>query len=219
MATQTRSGKRKRPTFIEEARREQIIEATIDTVAEIGLARASLAEIAKEADISKAVIPYYFGSKDELIEQTLRAVYERSDTYIANRVDDQETALDKLRAHVSAQLGFARDHRREAVADWELISSFDSPEAKRRFNSTTYDPIRRRMGRILSQGQESGEFRDFPVNAVAATIVGVLDGIILQWTWAEDAVDLDACCQEVLGMVEPYVRNPSDSAPDSQVGR
>ena len=206
MATQTRSRKRKRPTFIEEARRQQIIEAAIDTVAEIGFAKASLAEIAKAADISKAVIPYYFGSKDELIEQTLGAVYARSDTYIASRVSVQETALEKLRAYVTAQLEFARDHRRLAVADWELMSSFDSPEAKRRFNSKTYDPIRQRMGKILSQGQENGEFRGFSVNTVASTILGMLDGIILQWTWDEDAVDLDACCQHVLGMVELYVR-------------
>ena len=208
MATQTRSRKRKRPTFIEEARRQQIIEATIDTVAEIGLARASMAKIAKKADISTAVIPYYFGSKDELIEQTLGAVYARSDAHIANRVNAQETALEKLRAHVTAQLGYARDHRRLAVADWELMSSFDSAEAKRKFNSTTYDPIRQRMAELLRRGQESGEFRAFPVETVASVILATLDGIILQWTWDEEAVDLDACCQETLNMVEPFLRNP-----------
>ncbi len=206
MATQTGSRKRKRPTFIEEARRQQIIEAALDTVAEIGFAKASLAEIAKAADISKAVIPYYFGHKDELVEQTLRSIYARSDGYVRDRVAMHETALGKLRAYITAQLEYARDHRRNAVADWELMSSFDSAEAKRKFSSTTYDPSRRRMGKILMQGQESGEFRTFPVDTVASTIVGVLDGIILQWTWDVDAVDLEACCQHVLGMVEPYVR-------------
>jgi len=126
MTTQTRSRKRKRPTFIEEARRQQIIEAAIETVAEIGFAKASLAEIAKEADISKAVIPYYFGHKDELVEQTLRSIYARSDAYVGDRVAMHETALGKLRAYITAALAYVRDHRRNAVADWELMSSFDS---------------------------------------------------------------------------------------------
>lgn len=208
MATQTRSRKRKRPTFIEEARRHQIIEAAIDTVAEVGFAKASLAEIAKAADISKAVIPYYFGSKDELIEQTLGSLYAGSDAYVGDRVAVHETAFGKLRAYITAQLGYARDHRRNAVADWELMSSFDSAEAKRKFNSTTYDPIRQRMAELLRRGQEGGEFRAFPVETVASVILGTLDGIILQWTWDEEAVDLDACCQETLNMVEPFLRNP-----------
>jgi AcrR family transcriptional regulator len=214
MSTRVQSRKRKRPTFIERARREQIVEATIDTVAELGFINASFAEIAKVADISKAVIPYYFGSKDELVEQTLNTLYERSDDFVRTRVEAQHSAWDKVRAHVTAQLEYAKEHRREAVADWELQASFDSAEAKRSFSETTYDPLRELLGETLKQGQETREFGPVPVNTVASLILAVLDGIILQWTWDAEAVNLDECCREILKMLEPYLFNQED-----QVGR
>src|ERR1051326_6821589 len=57
------------PTFTEAARRTQIIECAIETLATLGYAQASLAQIAKRAGISKGVIVYYFSSKEELFEQ------------------------------------------------------------------------------------------------------------------------------------------------------
>ena len=48
-----------RQSFIAEARREQIIEATIATLDEIGYVNASLAQIAKRAGISTPLISSY----------------------------------------------------------------------------------------------------------------------------------------------------------------
>ena len=67
---------REEPTFIEAARREQIVRCAGETIAQLGYARASLAEIAKHAGISKSVISYYFATKDELIRQVVADVYE-----------------------------------------------------------------------------------------------------------------------------------------------
>ncbi|MEQ6854825.1 TetR family transcriptional regulator [Lysinibacillus capsici] len=47
-------------TFIQEARKQQIIEATIATLDDIGYVKASLAQIAKRASISTALISYHF---------------------------------------------------------------------------------------------------------------------------------------------------------------
>ena len=52
-------------SFIEEARRRQIIDTAIRTIATRGYSRTSLAEIAREAGISKGVISYHFEGKGE----------------------------------------------------------------------------------------------------------------------------------------------------------
>ncbi|MGA9830159.1 MAG: TetR family transcriptional regulator, partial [Trebonia sp.] len=49
-------GQRKARTFIETARRAQIMAAAIDTIAELGFGQASLARIAERAGTSKGVI-------------------------------------------------------------------------------------------------------------------------------------------------------------------
>ena len=61
MRTTNRPSGRKM-TFIEQARRQQIIEATIAAVAEEGYAGASLAKVAERAKISKSVVIYHFGT-------------------------------------------------------------------------------------------------------------------------------------------------------------
>ncbi len=70
-----------RPTFTEAARRTQIIECAIETLATLGYAQASLAHIAKRAGISKGVIVYYFSSKEELFEQVIQATADRCATH------------------------------------------------------------------------------------------------------------------------------------------
>ena len=52
------------PTFTETARRAQILACAIGAIAESGYGRASLAEIARRAGVSKGVVSYYFTSKD-----------------------------------------------------------------------------------------------------------------------------------------------------------
>jgi TetR/AcrR family transcriptional regulator, fatty acid metabolism regulator protein len=56
-------------TFTETARRTQIVAAAIDTIAELGYGRASLARIADTAGTGKSVILYHFSGKDDLIRE------------------------------------------------------------------------------------------------------------------------------------------------------
>ena len=55
-----------RRSFIEEQRRSQIVDIAIQTIATQGFSQASLAEIAKEAGISKGVISYHFADNHKL---------------------------------------------------------------------------------------------------------------------------------------------------------
>jgi AcrR family transcriptional regulator len=59
-------GLQKDRTFIETARRAQIMAAAIDTIAELGYGQASLARIAQRAGTSKGVICYHFVGNDDL---------------------------------------------------------------------------------------------------------------------------------------------------------
>ncbi|WP_338106680.1 TetR/AcrR family transcriptional regulator [Psychrobacillus psychrodurans] len=68
MSKKNKSTNQKEMSFIEKARRNQIVECAIETIAEIGYAQASLGQIAKRAKISKGVISYHFANKEELLD-------------------------------------------------------------------------------------------------------------------------------------------------------
>ena len=69
MRSEKGAGGQKPRSFIEEARRAQIISSAIEVIAELGFARASLAQIARHAGISKGVISYHFAGGEVLIAQ------------------------------------------------------------------------------------------------------------------------------------------------------
>ena len=59
---------------IEDGRRRQLIGATIDTLAEVGLGATTLALIGQRAGVSAGLISHYFDDKDGLLEATLRSL-------------------------------------------------------------------------------------------------------------------------------------------------
>ena len=57
---------------MEPLRRKQLIEATIQVVANVGLHATTISLISKEAGLSSGIISHYFGDKQGLIEATVR---------------------------------------------------------------------------------------------------------------------------------------------------
>ena len=87
------------------ARRAQIVETTIEVIAEVGYAQTTYSRIAERAGLSSTrLISYHFGSRDELMEQVLVDVGGNAQRAIAERVQVEETATGRLRARIEAQL-------------------------------------------------------------------------------------------------------------------
>jgi len=89
----------------------------------------------------------------------------------------------------------------------DIWGSFGTVEAKRAFNATAYAPCRRHIEGILLRGQRAGEFRDFAPATVATTVQGAIDGVMLQWVFDEDAVDLAGCAAELAAMFDLVTRS------------
>jgi TetR/AcrR family transcriptional regulator, fatty acid metabolism regulator protein len=53
-------------TFTSAARRAQFVAAAIDTIAEVGYARASLGRIAERVGVSKGWVSYHFAARTSL---------------------------------------------------------------------------------------------------------------------------------------------------------
>ncbi len=58
----------------EELRRVQLIDCTIDSLAEVGYVGTTLAEIARRAGVSPGLVAHYFGEKDGLLEAAFRTL-------------------------------------------------------------------------------------------------------------------------------------------------
>ena len=120
MPARTREA-RERRTFTEAARREQIVRAAVDTLAELGYADTSLGKIARTAGLSSVgMISYYFSGKAELMAEVVTTVLATAEEVVASRVAAAPTAVERFRAYVHGSLDWAATHRSDAVALVEI---------------------------------------------------------------------------------------------------
>ncbi|MCB1388123.1 MAG: TetR/AcrR family transcriptional regulator [Rhodobacteraceae bacterium] len=65
------------PRFMSrDARRQQLIEATIDTLAQRGFSRTTLTEVARTAGLSHGLVLFHFETKEKLLAETLAHLAE-----------------------------------------------------------------------------------------------------------------------------------------------
>ena len=108
-------------SFVSSARRAQIVEAAIETVAEVGYANASLSRIAVRLGISKGVISYHFAGKDDLIAEIVRQVLQQARAYMQPRIEAQTTGPEMLHAYIESNLEFMRDNPNQLSALVEIV--------------------------------------------------------------------------------------------------
>ncbi|GAB2722505.1 TetR/AcrR family transcriptional regulator [Kitasatospora kifunensis] len=184
------------------ARRSQIVAATIETIAELGYAQASFARIAERAGLSSTrLISYHFAGKRELIEQVVSEVYTEIGEFMAARLAGRTGGRELLLGYIEGYLEFIAGHRvqMKALLGIFLAGALDyDPEST---ELVVLDPIER----ILRHGQESGEFRDFDPQVVAASVRRSVDGIPLLLE-AHPELDLGACAAELCTLFDLATR-------------
>jgi AcrR family transcriptional regulator len=172
------SGQKAGRTFIETARRAQIVAAAIDTIAELGYGQASLARIAGTAGTSKGVIIYHFGSKDDLIREIVAELSAKGRAYMGPRLEAEPTGAGMLRVYIESNMAFIRENRNHVLAIVEI--AFNGRGADGR---PLYDPAIRLEGaealrQLLAYFQGTGEFRaDFDPDVMAMAIRAALDAV------------------------------------------
>lgn len=104
-------GPRGELTLTERARRAQLIQVTIELVADRGYAATSLAGIAESAGISKAAVLYHFPSKDLLVRAAYEHVIGALVVDVAAAVE-AAGAADGPAAYIRSMIGHLREHPR-----------------------------------------------------------------------------------------------------------
>ncbi len=187
-----------RRTFIENARRQQIVGAAIDTIAEVGYAQASLARIAARIGISKGVISYHFAGKDDLIKQVVIDVVEAGRAYILPRVFAESTGPAMLRAYIESNLAFMREHRNHMVAVVEILRNGAlTTDGRRRVDGRDVDVAARLLQEHLARLQAQGELRsDFDPGVMAVAIRATIDVVPHRLVFDPD-FDIDSYSREI----------------------
>lgn len=180
MQTDRGSGEQKDFSFIEQARRAQILEAAEQTVARLGYARTSLARIAETAGISKGVITYHFATKDAILRLVVTRFFDQAWDYMEDRILAEDTAVGQLRAWIGAELEYFATHRTEFLAMSYIVTNHRHQDGTPTFSENSEEEITG-LSDILFQGQQDGELRQFNPRSTAQIILRTVDGVLSSW--------------------------------------
>jgi AcrR family transcriptional regulator len=185
-------------TFIEAARRAQIVQAAIETIAEVGYARTSLARIGAKIGISKGLIGYHFAGKDEVIKQVVTEIIDEGKAYMTPRILAEAPGPDMLRVYIESNLGFMREHPHYMVAIVEIRRNGVTADGDAKFyGDANMNEFSGELDSLLSMIQESGGLRsDFDPKVMALALRASIDAVAGRLAHDPD-LDIDHYASEI----------------------
>ncbi len=166
--------------------KEKILRAAREAFAEKGFNGVSVDEIAKRAGVKKALIYYYFPSKEELFEEVWRVAIEELEDHLFKQVENERGYLNKIKKFLRAYIDFVTNKKvLSEVIEKERASILS--EEKWRCLRERYEGFLSKVAALIAEGKKYNAVYDDVDPIAAANLIsssispkkeGILDKII-----------------------------------------
>ncbi len=165
---------------VSDERIPQILDAAAQMFSEHGIDGASMSQIARSADVSKATIYHYFESKDELVIALARRLFAEDEPTLEKLVAAEGTAPERLQTYAAELVRLLARN-----ADLYPLIAETYAAAMRRpvisdLTRVHFEAYTAAFTQIIEQGQAAGELRaDLDAAETALALVALIEGCIL----------------------------------------
>jgi betaine-aldehyde dehydrogenase len=160
---------------IEDMRRRQLVEVTIDSLAELGYVGTTLAQIAARAGVSPGLVAHYFGDKDGLLDAAFRALARRVGNHVRARLRLVGTPRGRIQAVIDANLAPEEFEQRTGTAWLAFWGQVLQVESLKRVQSVYQ---RRTLSNLRSSLKKLVPPED--AQRLASMIAAMIDGVWLR---------------------------------------
>lgn len=159
----------------EDTRRSQLIEVTIDSLAEVGFVGTTLAEIAGRAGVSPGLVAHYFGDKDGLLEAAFRSLMRRVGEQVRARLRRARSPRERLEAVIDANLAPEEFDQRTGsawLAFWGQVPQIASlKRVQSVYQRRTLATLRHALAQLVDREEAA---------RLAAMLAALIDGVWLR---------------------------------------
>ena len=179
-------------------KRAIILNAAIRVFSKKGRTVTKISDIAEEAGIGKGTIYEYFRSKDEVFSATFNYFMAKQEEVITQRLSSINDPLEKLRAYFSAWTEVLEG---EYLDYLEIVLDFWAEGVRKGDDSwkidlnMLYSENIKILESLLSGCAARGEIKTVDNKLIAATMLGALDGLLIQWIMDRDSFDIRKATQ------------------------
>jgi AcrR family transcriptional regulator len=172
-------------------RREQMLRAALEVIADRGYADTRIADVAERTGISPALVIYYFKTKDRLLTEAIRYLDNLWYADGQRRMAALPTAAARIEEIVAMTCLPEADT--EPHSSWTLWLDFWALAARNpevgMLRQRDDERWRDLIGSLVRSGQEAGEFCEIDPDNFAALLCSLLDGLAIQIALDDPVVD------------------------------
>ncbi len=173
-------GKRDEPLV--KSRKSKIMIAAYLTVIENGLAKTRASDIAQKANVSQALMFYYFKSMENIFIDTLHWVNDRIARRLIKKVDSISDPVLQLKVRVDDSFLSIKENRRFYLYYLDFLREGARSEIFRKPNLDFIRTVFEKSKSYIQNGISHGYFREnLDVITAASMIKANIDGFMIQW--------------------------------------
>jgi AcrR family transcriptional regulator len=165
---------------------ERLIRHTYRLIGAKGMQRTPLQEVADSAGVSKAVVIYYFKTKENLVLRTMRWVLAQVAVRVSAAIAAAPTPEEKVRAMIDAIFVDANRNRDFYLAYTDLIAHAARNDRFNELSLTFRAIVNGQYAEVIRSGVDHGAFVAPSVDEAAKGVRALIDGLFLQWLEEED---------------------------------
>ncbi len=174
-----------------------LIRSAYKVMGEKGLSHLSLQDVADEAGVSKAILPYYFDSKENLTLLAMRWVLARVAQRINEAFEEVEGAEEKVSAMVDAIFVSPESNRRFYLVFFDFLGYAARNDKFADVGATFHEICNGLYAEVIRLGQQEGVFREGDASEAATVVRALVDGLFTQWIQDKNWKKSHAECREL----------------------
>ena len=163
-----------------------LIRSAYRVMGEKGMNGLSLQDVADEAGVSKAILPYYFDSKENLTLLTMRWVLARVAGRIREALAEASSAEEKVSAMIDAIFVSPESNRRFYLVFFDFLGYAARNDRFADVGATFHEICNGLSAEVIELGQEEGVFLGGNSREGATVVRALVDGLFTQWIQEQD---------------------------------
>jgi AcrR family transcriptional regulator len=181
------------------ARRQQLVSATIELIAERGIEALTLAAIADRVGVSHRLVAYYYADLESLVQEAHEAAVERYYWARLQALDQVADPQQRLLQLIRSGLPGRQDRQLSQVLN-ELSANASRSRVHARLMSQLFDREVSVYLSVLQEGQSAGAFRlTQPALTLARNLVALEDAYGFHLLAKVSSIDASAALGALVG--------------------
>ena len=190
------------------ARRQQLVSATIELIADHGIEDLTLAAIADRVGVSHRLVAYYYADLESLVNEAHEAAAERYYWARLRALDETAGPVQRLSQLIRSGLPRQQDRQLSQVLN-ELSVSASRSQAHARLMTRLFDREVSLYLSVLKDGEAGGAFRlTQPALTIARNLVALEDAYGFHLLATSSSIDAAAA----LTALDGYARTATNAA-------